>query len=34
VTPERWKQAGRLFDEAAELGASERAAFLDRACDG
>lgn len=34
MTPERWEQVGQLYHDALELKASERAAFLDQACDG
>ena len=32
VTPERWQEAQRIFSEALELGAPERASFLSRSC--
>jgi len=34
VTPERWQQVKELFRSALEHKVEERAAFLDRACDG
>jgi len=34
VTPERWQQAREIFKSALEREASERAAFLDKACSG
>jgi eukaryotic-like serine/threonine-protein kinase len=32
VTPERWQQVGRLYQEALGLSADDRAVFLTRAC--
>jgi serine/threonine protein kinase len=32
VTPERWQQVGRLYQEALELGPDERTVFLAQAC--
>ncbi len=34
MTPERWQQIDKLLEEALELEASKRAAFLDQACAG
>src|SRR5262245_15305909 len=34
MTPERWKRIEKVFESALELAVEERAAFLDRACDG
>jgi serine/threonine-protein kinase len=34
VTPERWQQVKELFRSALEQKTEERAAFLERACDG
>src|SRR5262245_34716665 len=34
MTPERWQRIDKLLEEALELEASERAAFLDQACAG
>src|SRR5262245_59605188 len=34
MTPERWRQIERLFQQALERDASERAAFLQEACGG
>ncbi len=34
MTPERWQHIDKLLEEALELEASERAAFLDQACAG
>lgn len=34
MTPERYKQIGQICYEALQLGADERAAFLDQACAG
>jgi eukaryotic-like serine/threonine-protein kinase len=32
VTPERWQQAGKLYQEALGLGPDERTVFLAQAC--
>lgn len=32
MTPERYREIDRMFQEAAELAAADRAAFLDTAC--
>jgi eukaryotic-like serine/threonine-protein kinase len=32
MTPERWQEAQRIFSDALELGASERAGFVARTC--
>jgi serine/threonine protein kinase len=32
MTPERWQQVGRLYQEALELGPDERTVFLAQAC--
>ena len=34
MTPERWRQIDAVFQEALDLPAADRAAFLDRACAG
>jgi eukaryotic-like serine/threonine-protein kinase len=34
MTPERWQQVKRVFDEAVERGPQERGGFLDAACKG
>jgi eukaryotic-like serine/threonine-protein kinase len=34
MTPERWQQVKELLQRVLELAPSERAAFLDQACDG
>lgn len=34
MTPERWRQVDKLLEEALELEAGERSAFLDQACAG
>jgi eukaryotic-like serine/threonine-protein kinase len=34
MTPERYRQIGEVYHAALEVGADERAAFLDRACAG
>ena len=34
MTPERYRQVGDLYHAALEVDASERAAFLERACAG
>src|SRR5262245_39784888 len=34
MKPERWKQVDELLEAALECPATERAAFLDRACEG
>lgn len=34
MTAERWKRIEEVFESALELAPQERAAFLDRACDG
>src|SRR4051812_13512052 len=34
MTPERWQQLYRIFDEAMELPAPERRGYLDQACAG
>ena len=34
MTPERWQQVNRLFDEALELPLEKRPAYLARACQG
>src|SRR5260370_9416266 len=32
MTPERWQQVGRLYQEALELNPEERTVFLPQAC--
>lgn len=32
MTPERWQQVRRVFDQAVELAPDQRSSFLDRAC--
>ena len=32
MTPERWQQIRGVFDQAVEMGADERRAFLEKAC--
>ena len=34
MTPERWKQISRIYEDARQRGASERVAFLAQACAG
>jgi len=34
MTPERWRQIDRLYQAALERDATEREAFLDKACAG
>src|SRR5438477_9800181 len=34
VTPERWKQIEAIFEQALELKANERAAFVQKSCTG
>ena len=34
LSPERWEQLQRIFDEAVDLAAEKRVAFLDTACSG
>ena len=34
MTPERWQQVKKLFRSAREQRTEDRAAFLERACDG
>ncbi len=34
MKPERWKRIEQLFNSALEREASERAAFLEEACEG
>jgi hypothetical protein len=34
MSPERWQQVNKLFHSALEREPAQRAAFLDRACDG
>ena len=32
MTPEQWKEVGRIFDAAAAMEPEERPTFLDRVC--
>src|SRR5439155_19366214 len=34
MTPERWQQVKEIFESALELGAEQKAVFLEKACDG
>jgi Tol biopolymer transport system component len=34
MTPERWEQVGQIYDEARDMEAADRSAFLNRACAG
>src|SRR5437879_1942096 len=34
MTPEKWETIARIFDEAAEMPASERSGLIDQACAG
>lgn len=34
MTPERWEQIGRLYEQVSEMAPDERSRFLDRACRG